>query len=415
MKKTFFKKKNCRLCKSDNLLNVMKYEKSPLCDEYLTKPRKQKFYDLNLMMCKRCKFIQIDVVIDPEIIYKNYIYETLSSITLQKHFKKYCQNVLSFYNKKNKVKKNNKQLIVDIGSNDGTLLSFFKDKKCKVLGIEPAKLIAKNANQNGIETICSFFSNSLSNKIIKKYNKANIIMINNLFANIDKLDDFCLGLKNLLAPNGVLIIESSYLLDMIRNNVFDFVYHEHLSYLSILPLREYFINFNLKLIKVQAIETKGGSLRYYFVHVNSNYSNDFKLKTFIKKEQNYNISKYLFKNFENKILKIKKELFNLLSKSNNVNIYGYGASATTTTLISYFQINNFFDSLIDDNSGKIGTYSPGFHIPVYSVNNLLTNNPKVIVILAWRYQKNIIKKLKSLKIKNTKIIIPLPYIKVINL
>ena len=413
----YYYKKKCRLCKSDKLLNVMKYNKSPICDEYLTKLKKQKFYNLNLMMCSNCNFVQIDTVIDPSIIYKNYIYKTLSSITLKKHFKNYSEDVASFYNKNNKTKINeiNSKLVIDIGSNDGTLLKYFKNKKYKVLGIDPAKLISKNANKNGIETICNFFSSDLSKKIFKKYQKADIILINNLFANIDELHDFCSGIKYLLDKNGLLIIESSYLIDMIQKKIFDFVYHEHLSYLSIVPLRNFFMNFDIKLIKVQHVDTKGGSLRYYFANINSNYANHTKLNFFVNKENKFNVSKITFSKYETQILKIKKDLNSFLKKNKNAKIFGYGASATTTTLISYFEIHKYFNVLIDDNLGKIGTLNTKKKIAVHDTKKILKDKPDIIVILAWRYHKNIIKKIRLMKIGNVKIILPLPKFQIINL
>ena len=229
-----YTKKKCRLCESKDIKVVLPLQDSPLCDAYLELPKKQEFYNLKLCLCNECNFVQIDTVVDPEDIYRDYIYVTTSSPGLLKHFKTYAFEVCSF------LKLDEQNLTVDIGSNDGTLLSFFKNQGHNVLGIEPSIKAASSANESGIKTIPEFFDKDLANLVVDQYGKASLITINNLFANIDNLKDFVKSIDILLDDNGVLVIESSYLLNMIDNMVFDFIYHEHLSYFSILPLVRFF-------------------------------------------------------------------------------------------------------------------------------------------------------------------------------
>ena len=237
-------KKECRLCKSDVLNTVLPLADSPLCDAYITEKKVQKYYPLKLSQCGDCGFVQIDCVVDPEIIYRDYIYVTTSSSGLKNHFKSYADDVFGY------LKLPSKSLVVDVGSNEGTLLSFFQQKNCNVLGIEPSIKTAKNATEKGIETLPEFFNLDLSKEIVERYGNASLITINNLFANIDDLHNFAQGLESLLADDGVLVIESSYLLDMVNNMVFDFIYHEHLSYFSIIPLVSFFRKLGIKLVKV---------------------------------------------------------------------------------------------------------------------------------------------------------------------
>ena len=391
--KNYKKVKNCRLCGSKKLSVVLPLRKSSLCDTYLKNKKKQQFFDLKLCLCNTCKFVQIDTIVDPKIIYRDYIYLTTSSPGLNSHFKNYAKDICKFL----KFKK--KKFIVDIGSNDGTLLSYFKKKKHKVLGVEPSYKSFDKARETKIDTVNKFFENKIANKIINKYGYADFISINNLFANIDDLNSFTQNLKLLLAQEGVIAIESSYLLNMINNMVFDFIYHEHLSYLSILPLENFLKKFGLKLIRIQKIATKGGSLRYYIARNNSKWKIDESVYKLKKIEKNFKVSKKTFNNFNKKINIIHNNLINYLSKNKKLNIVGYGASATTTTLISHFKLNNIFNYLVDENSAKINTFSPGFHIPVYDIKRLTIDKPNIIIILAWRYKKQILQKLKKINLK----------------
>ena len=407
-KKNYKKIKECRLCKSKKITTVLPLNKSPLCDAYLKNKRKQQFYNLKLCLCNTCKFVQIDTVVDPKIIYRDYIYVTTSSLGLVKHFQDYTKDICKA------LKFKSKKFIIDIGSNDGTLLGYFKKKKHRVLGIEPSYRSVVEAKKNGIDSICEFFDDKVVKKIINTHGFADFISINNLFANVEDLNTFTKNLELILAPDGVIAIESSYLLNMINNMVFDFIYHEHLSYLSILPLEIFFNKFGLRLIRIQKVGTKGGSLRYFIARNKSKWKIDKSVQKFKKIETKFNVSKKTFINFNKKINIINNELINYLSKNKNLDVVGYGASATTTTLISHFELNKKLKYLVDENPGKINTYSPGFHIPVYSPKKLIMDKPNIIVILAWRYQKQIIDKLKKMNLK-TLALIPIPKLKIIKI
>ena len=397
-----YKRKNCRLCDSGNIKVVLPLQKSPLCDAYLEQPKDQEFYNLNLCLCNECGFVQIDTVVEPETIYRDYIYVTTSSPGLKKHFERYALEVCSF------LYLDESNLTVDIGSNDGTLLGFFKQRGHNVLGIEPSIKAANSANRNGIETLSEFFDIGLANAIANQYGKASLITINNLFANVDNLKEFVDGINVLLDSNGVLIIESSYLLDMIDNMVFDFIYHEHLSYFSILPLVDFFKQFDMQLIHVLQVGTKGGSLRYYWARNDSKWNPSVNVKELILEETKALINIEKFKDYETRIETIKFQLLEFLEKHKENKIVGYGASATSTTLISHFGLHKYFSYLVDDNTSKINTYSPGYHLPVFSSKRLIEDKPDIIVILAWRFEEEILKKLEFFQ---GIVVIPLPIFK----
>ena len=395
-----YKKESCRLCASKNLSDVLVLNQSPLCDAYSMRPKQQEFYDLTLCLCNNCNFVQINTVINPEEIYRDYIYVTTSSLGLQKHFENFASQVVDYLNL------NKSNFVVDIGSNDGTLLSFFKKNGLRVLGIEPSIRASNFANENNIETLPEFLSNEISDQVVEKYGKASLITINNLFANVDYLKEFVESAEILLSDEGVIVIESSYLIDMIDNMIFDFIYHEHLSYFSIVPLVKFFNNFNFRLINVHRVGTKGGSLRYYWARNGSKWKIDKSVLEMTSRELSAEIGPEKFTQYNNKINTVKLQLRNFLEKHKDGKIVGYGASATSTTLISHLGLEDYLTYLVDDNPDKVGTFSPGYNLPVYSSEKILLESPDVIIILAWRFKEEILKKIPN--DFDGEIVVPLP-------
>lgn len=405
MTENYYLRTTCRLCDSKQLKKVLALTPTALCDEYITIPKNQTIYPLDLFQCLDCQFVQTGYVVNPETIYSDYIYITTSSSDLRSHFSSYSHQVIQT------LKLGENSIVVDIGSNDGTLLGFFKQNGCKVLGVEPCEKIAEDATSRGIETIPAFFDVLLSKKMKEQYGAADLITLNNVFANIDDLNTFTKGVEHLLADDGVLIIESSYLLDMVNNMVFDFIYHEHLSYFSILPLTRFFSKFNLKLIRVEHVATKGGSLRYYFARETSRHGVDPSVTIFSEKERQENINPSFFDRWDKKINRVKENLIAELNQHKGKKIVAYGASATSTTLIYHFGLQKYLHCLIDDNPRKVGTYSPGTHIPVKKLEEVFLDKNSVVLILAWRFWEAIYKKLSN---SQCTVIIPLPSVRVMS-
>jgi|TARA_B110000114_G_scaffold180355_1_gene216044 hypothetical protein len=404
--------KKCRLCKSTNLKKSFDLGSSALCDQYQKTKKKQTFFPLILLMCGDCGLSQISITVSKKYIYKDYIYQTKSSVTLNKHFNSYAKKV------KKRLKLNDKDLVIDIGSNSGVLLGYFKKLKLNVLGVEPALKIARNANKNKIPTIAKFFDKKVVDSILLKNKKPKIITINNLFANIDRLDEFVNNLINLIDDKGSIVIETSYLGGIIENHIFDWIYHEHLSYFSIKPLADFFSKKGFRLFDIDKSDSKGSSLRYYFTNKNNNMkiSPIIKKLLIVEKNRRYN-SILRFKKFKNKIDIQKNKVTKFLLKNNEKNIVGYGASATTTTLLSYFKISKAINYIVDDDPSKYNTYSPGFFIPVKPSLHLNKNIPDIIIVFAWRYHLSIKKKIKKIlenlkKKKNILLVTPLPTFKI---
>ena len=407
-----YQRKNCRACESNNLELFFALKPSPIGDAFVNKNEIniiQEKFPINLYMCKDCMLFQLIDVISPDILYGNYIYVSESSVGLKNHFKNFANHVLDSC----EIKEDS--LIVDIGSNDGILLNFFKSSGMRVVGVEPASAIAKIANDNGIETVADYLSQNAVSDIINKHGKAKIITSNNVFANVDDIRSWVSCVKSLLDDDGIYIFESYYLLDVVNNFVFDFIYHEHLSAFSVKPINNLFKLFGMELIRVEAVNTKGGSLRYYVQKKPGTLIDNGSVQKYLDLEDSKNLySKATFDDYSKRInsLKIKSHEFLRNAKQQNKIIAGFGASITGTTLIHHFELEEYIDYLIDDNKAKQGMYSPGIHLPVYPVEEINKLNPDIVYVLAWRFISHFLEKKSSVKWSG-QVINPIPEFKVL--
>lgn len=404
------KNNTCRLCKSKKLEIVYSFKKSPVGDNYTSFKKKLPKYDLDLQLCNNCKFVQLSNVIDPNKVYGQYLYVTKTSHGLAEHFYKLYKQLI----KKKIVKKNSK--VLEIGSNDGTLLKYFK-KTCQLLvAVDPAAHLFKD---NKIINIGDHFSSECAKKIYSKYLNFDTIIANNVLANIDDLEDVFNGIDKILKPGGHLIVETFSLYGILKYNLIDNIYHEHLSYFTISSFESFASKHNLHLVSVKYLKVKGGSLRFIF---KKNKFKKYKFKKYksiinaIKKEKlivnNIKLKFKLLRYINNKnALKLNKIIKILKNKKK---IAGFGASVGTTSLIYDFKIENKIDLLFDNEKRRHNLYCPGTNIKVLSPKNINKYNFDYIIVFAWRYTKIILKKNKKFFSKKTKFIIPLPKLKVIN-
>jgi SAM-dependent methyltransferase len=405
MKRILKKIKICRSCKSSDLLNVYSNNPSPIGESFLSKKNDKlltnRKYPLNLMICNKCKFAQLDNIVDSNIVYRDYLYTTASSPGLISHFNSASKTLIS----KLKLKKNAK--ILDIGSNDGSLLNFFKKKGYEVLGIEPAKPASKLSMAKGINTLVSFFDKDLVKKIKRDHGSFDLIIANNVFANIDDINQWISNIKDLLSDGGCFVFESSYLLDLLKNRVFDFIYHEHLSYFSMTAVNNLCKRHDLSLFDYDHIPTKGGSIRYY-ISKNQKISN--RVIRLIDKEKKFKLfNKSTYKKLKLKINKSKKNLHNFLKDKKS--LVGFGASISCITLIYEFNLENAISLLIDDNKIKENKFSPGSQIKVLNPKKISITKKEIVLILPWRFQKEIIKKHRPLLKKAKTVVQVWPYFK----
>ena len=413
----YIKNNSCRLCNSSKISNVFNLKPTPPANSFRKNTLvKNKKYPLNIFLCLNCKHLQLINVIDPKILYSNYLYSSGASNVYINHLEKYSNSLIKKY-KLNK----SKDLICDIASNDGTFLKFFKLKGFNVLGIEPATNIAKIANKKGIKTKNNFFNNNFLKSNKNLINTFKIITANHVFAHLKYINDFIIAINKLLKDDGIFIFEVGYLVDVLENKYFDTIYHEHLDFHHLHPLIKFFKKFDMKIIEAQRTNTQGGSIR---IHVIKNSNKTIKIKSNnIKKileiEKNKKLSLIkTYKIFFNNIEKTKNKFIKLLKnkKFKNKSIIGYGAPAKATTLLEYYEFpNNIVNIIIDDSKIKENYYMPGYDIKIKRFNFLKKINFDYIIIFAWNFNEIIIKKLKTIKNKKFKVILLFPVVKIISI
>jgi len=411
----YHKKNECRICSSSNLKLILDLGEQPPSNAFIKKENLEKYEDkfpLRLYLCKECYLLQLLDIVDKEILFKEYLYLTSASKPIVNHFKKYAYDVYEEYLKESK-----NPLVIEIGSNDGSLLKEFKKLGATVLGIEPAKNIAKIANEAGITTENTF----LNYDIVKKKSlekKASIIIGNNVFGHIDDLKEFMKCVKMLSKENGVFIFEVPYLVDLIQKLEFDTIYHEHLSYFSLIPLMKLMEEFNLEIFDVKKQNVHGGTIRV-FVSQKNNFKNTIELKKLIDFEREFGINKIeTYQKFSENVKELRDQLkIKLLEfKEEDKKIFGYGAPAKGNVLLNYCNIGTeILDYIIDTTPLKQGLYTPGMHIPVKSDKQNIENpSQQVALLLAWNYEEAIINKEQEFLQNGGKFLVPIPIPKIIS-
>ena len=415
IKQKFIIRKNCVLCGSSNLKEVLNFKKTPLANSYVIKKNCfENFFPLICLLCENCKHLQLKHLINPKILFENYIYVSGTSPVLVQHFKNYFLKIL----KKKKLNLKNDK-ILDIACNDGTFLQFFKKKGfSKVVGVEPARNLRYLNKKKKIDINTIFFNYKNSFKLKKKYKSFKIITANNVFAHVPDLKDFALGVKNILSKDGLFIFEVSYLKDVIKKLTFDTIYHEHMSYHSLFPLINFFNSIDLKVLDFDLVEAQGGSIRIYVGHKNqkTNYKKIRKQILLEKKIGLFKKNNYLkyYQRIQSQKERIKKIIkIHILKK--NKTLIGYGAPAKVTTFCYVFDLGQKdIGAIVDDNNLKQGKLTPGKNIKIIKFRELYKIKFDYIIILAWNFAEPIIDKLKnSFKSKKFKIIVPFPNIKII--
>ena len=408
------KRPQCRLCRSSKLSSILKLASTPPANAFVSKENlhiRQKKYPLELFFCEDCFHVQLTEVVDPVELFENYVYVSGTSPVFVEHFSNYAKEIVNTY------KPSLQNYILDIGSNDGTLLKFFKNMGYQTIGVDPAISISKKAQEDGINTINEFFNYKTSEKIKEKYSTASLITANNVFAHSDDLIGITKAIKNLLSPNGLFVFEVSYLLDVYQKTLFDTIYHEHLSYHSVIPLIKFFQSNEMELIDVSRINTHGGSIRCVVKNIEDKRPINKSVLNLVNLEKSISLNnKKTFKNFANNIKERKKSLIEFLNKlkSQNKLIAGFGAPAKATTLMYEFGLkDDVLDFIVDDSPLKQGLYSPGLHIPVLPSSSIKALKPDYLLILAWNFSDSIIKNNEEFSNSGGKFIIPLPNLRII--
>ena len=380
----------------------------PHAGDFLTAKEvgKEFYYPLRIYFCRDCSLVQNLDVISPMKLFKQYHY--LSSISLTDHFQKYAMEIKRrFLNKDS--------FVIEIGSNDGVLLSPLEKIGIKTIGVDPASNVAKIAKKRGVRTIVDFFGDKVAEKILKENGKADVIMANNVLAHIDNMDDVFRGIVKLLKPDGVLIFEVHYLPDLLNKMQYDFFYSEHLSYYSLAALVPFLSKFCLKIFDVKKVLTHSGSIRVYVEFKKSGKERISKNVEKLRKQELRlgTFSEKKLKLFVNNVYKHRKLMRSLLAKikEDNKRIIGYGAAGRANTLLNFCEINtDTLDYIVDDSPERQGKYTPGTHIPIVSPDIFRKDSVNYVLLLAWNYKKQIIEKEAKFIKDGGKFIIPFPRI-----
>lgn len=406
------RKMQCAICQKETLYKFLSLGHQPPSNSFLKKEDLNKpeiYYPLDVYYCETCGLVQLGYAVNPETLFKEYVYTTGTNNSLVKNFIELVEKLV----KKFKLTKND--FAIDIGSNDGTLLKGYLKYNIKILGVEPSSA-ADIAIREMVPTIKEFFNKKTALKIEKNYGKAKVITAANVFAHVRDLISFVEGVKELLTDNGVFVLESHYLLNLLTDMQWDSIYHEHLRYYNLKSLIYLFNKFDMDLFDAERIITHGGSIRVYVCKKGA-YSKSNNIKKLMEMEEGNGLyKKNTYLEFGKKVFEHKIKLQEMLRtiKKKGKKIVGIGAPAKGNTLLNYCNITqDIMDYIVEKSDLKIGLYTPGMHIKVVSEDLLFKEQPDYALMLSWNIADEIISKLKKMGYKG-KIIVPIPKPHIVN-
>jgi len=408
-------KRNCRFCGNSLTHTFCDLGISPVSNAYLKLENLQQpepAFPLHAFVCEQCFLVQLEEFQAPHQIFEEYAYLSSYSESWLKHAKHYVEEMCLRFSL------NSTHQVVEIASNDGYLLKYFKDKSVPVLGIEPARNVAAVAENQGIPTLTKFFGSQTAQELVQQNLKADLLLGNNVLAHVPNLNDFVYGMKLLLKPSGIITMEFPHLLRLMEENQFDTIYHEHFSYFSFLTVEKIFAKHGLTLFDVEQLATHGGSLRIYAKHSEDNSHPIQRNVTQLKNlEKNYGLDQLItYQNFSQKVLGIKEQILDFFKqcKANNQDVAGYGAPAKGNTLLNYCGINpDLLKYTVDLNPYKQGKFLPGTHIPIKSPDFISQAKPAYLLILPWNLKHEIIHQMAHIREWGGKFVIPIPKLEIV--
>jgi SAM-dependent methyltransferase len=404
---------DCRLCGSSELDLVMPLTPTPVADDFVPASRlhePQEAFPLDVFLCRACGLVQLLDVVDASSIYVEYLYVTKSSPGLTDHYRTYADEVIQRLSLKSG------SSVVEVGSNDGTLLAFFKARGMRVIGVDPARDIARAATEQGIETRPVCFSHEVAKDLRRELGGADLLVANNVIANIDDLRELGVGIAHVLSPEGVFVFETGYLGDLVGHLVFDNIYHEHLCYHSVKPLASFFARHGMELFDIQHVGTKGGSIRGFVQRAGGPRAIAPAVAVMIAQEEAGKLyCPETYRALSARLDRLRTVLVDLLAafRLSDRSIAGYGASHSVTTLVHHFGIAGHLGFVVDDNPRKHHLYSPGHHLPVLPSSALLERKPDYVVILPWRFSEPIINRNHAFLAAGGRFIVPIPDVRIV--
>lgn len=406
----------CRFCKTELTSIFIDLLNAPASNSFLKREELNEpeiFYPLKVYTCNNCFLVQVDEYKKSEAIFNSdYVYFSSYASSWLQHAKEYTALMTKRFGY------DSKSLVIELASNDGYLLQYFKEKSISVLGIEPTANTAAVAISKGIESIVDFFGVRLAKELAAKNIKADLLLGNNVLAHVPDIVDFVGGMKIILNERGVITMEFPHLMQLVDNNQFDTIYHEHFSYLSFTTVRQIFSSQGLELFDVDEIPTHGGSLRIYARHKeDTGKPISTNVEKLLAREAGKGMNTLLYyDNFQQKALKVKYDLTNFLiqQKKSNKKVAGYGAAAKGNTLLNYCGIkNDLIDFVADANPHKQNKFLPGSHIPVLNEQHLKDSRPDFVIILPWNLTNEITEQLAYIRNWNGQFVVAIPALQII--
>ncbi len=405
----------CRLCSSPLVHTFVDLGMSPPCESFVAADAAndvEPFYPLHAFVCDECFLVQLQEYVAPENIFTEYAYFSSFSDSWVAHAKRYCDMVIERF------ALGESSFVVELASNDGYLLQHFLTSNIPILGIEPAVNVAKVAIGKGIPTLTEFFNEALATDMAARGQKADLIIGNNVLAQVPDINDFVAGMKALLKPEGVITLEFPHIEKLIEENQFDTIYHEHFSYFSLLTIEKMARRHGLKVFDVEEIPTHGGSLRVFFSHEDSNFPREARVDSLLERELNAGLDQIeTYTAFSEAVRQTKRNLLSFLIRLKEMrkSICAYGAPGKGNTLLNYCGIGtDFIDFAVDRNPYKHGRLTPGMHIPIRPVSEIQRIKPDYVLILPWNLKTEIVAQMNDIRKWGGKFIVPIPDISIID-
>jgi C-methyltransferase C-terminal domain/Putative zinc binding domain/Methyltransferase domain len=403
----------CRFCSAPLDQTFVDLGMSPLCESYVPADHlneMEPFYPLHVYVCTKCFLVQLEAYVSPEHIFTDYAYFSSYSDSWLAHAKSYAEQMTERFSL------DHRSLVVEVASNDGYLLQYFVQKGIPVLGIEPAANVAPEAEKKGVRTLVKFFGAETARHLAAEY-KADLLLGNNVLAQVPDINDFVAGMKILLKSNGIITMEFPHLQRLMEENQFDTIYHEHFSYFSFISAETIFAAHGLTLFDVEELPTHGGSLRIFARHADdTSHPITHRVEELRDREEKLGYRRTeTYLRFADQVKETKRKLLEFLisAKRDGKRIAGYGAPGKGNTLLNYCSIRtDFIDYTVDRNPYKHGKFLPGTHIPIFPPERIRHTKPDYLLILPWNLKQEIMQQNAFIRDWGGKFVVPIPEVKV---